>query len=102
MSRENGELIFGLSILAGLATGAVLGVLFAPRKGKESRKIICDTVVKFADEKVKSIEKAKEQAIKEIETVQYNIEKALQKINDSLKAKQHAKAKNKEDSVYGV
>ena len=35
---KNGSIVLG--VLAGLATGAVLGILFAPDKGTETRKKI--------------------------------------------------------------
>lgn len=37
---KQGKTILG--VLAGLAAGALLGVLFAPRKGKETRQKIAD------------------------------------------------------------
>lgn len=37
---KNGKVVLG--VLAGLATGAVLGILFAPEKGTETRKKIAN------------------------------------------------------------
>jgi gas vesicle protein len=38
-----------LALLAGTAAGLVVGLLFAPDKGTESRKKIADTAKKLAD-----------------------------------------------------
>lgn len=40
MSSNNGKIVLG--VLAGLAAGALLGILFAPDKGSETRKKIID------------------------------------------------------------
>ena len=42
-----------IALGAGLAIGGILGVLFAPDKGSETRKRISDTSKKFTD-KIKS------------------------------------------------
>ena len=55
---KQGKTIFG--ILAGLAAGALLGVLFAPRKGKETRQKIADKGKQTLDdlkEKIKNAER---------------------------------------------
>jgi YtxH-like protein len=44
----------------GVATGSVLGVLFAPAKGKDTRKKIQDTGKKISDEVKTTIGKGKE------------------------------------------
>lgn len=66
------KLVSGL--LAGAATGAILGVLFAPKKGAELRKIIAkkscdltnsvkDTVNKISDTVTNKYENIKEDAM---------------------------------------
>jgi len=40
MSSESGKVVLG--VLAGMAAGALLGVLFAPDKGSETRKKIAE------------------------------------------------------------
>jgi gas vesicle protein len=45
---ESGKITLGL--LAGLATGAILGILFAPDKGTETRKKITGKCNEYADE----------------------------------------------------
>jgi gas vesicle protein len=36
---DSGKVVLG--VLAGIATGAILGILFVPAKGTEKRKKIC-------------------------------------------------------------
>ena len=68
---SSGKLITG--ILAGIATGALLGILFAPDKGEETRKKISkkgndltDSLKKryndFSDDISQKLEKGKEKA----------------------------------------
>ena len=45
--NENGKIVTAL--LAGLAAGAVLGLLFAPDKGSETRDKINDSLVDLGD-----------------------------------------------------
>jgi gas vesicle protein len=73
----NGKVV--LSVLAGLAAGAILGVLFAPDKGSETRKKIArkgadmaDDVKEKVDELIAGLtekfEAAKEEALKMYES----------------------------------
>ena len=39
---------FGIGICVGLLIGAVVGILYAPKPGKEIRKVLRDKVGKFA------------------------------------------------------
>lgn len=38
-----------IAVIAGLAAGAALGVIFAPRSGKESRAALCDATGSILD-----------------------------------------------------
>ena len=48
------------AVAAGVAAGAILGVLFAPAKGSETRKKINDQGKKIADTVKEKLEKGKE------------------------------------------
>lgn len=50
---KSGNLVLG--VLAGLATGAVLGILFAPDKGVKTRRRIAGGAKDLADELTKKI-----------------------------------------------
>jgi gas vesicle protein len=45
---DSGKVVLG--VLAGIATGAILGILFAPEKGIETRKKICKKGTYNADD----------------------------------------------------
>lgn len=68
MSKDNGGKFF-LGALIGAAAGAIAGILFAPRSGKETRKIIGD--------------KAKDYAVKGKETLNRGKEIAKEKIHQT-------------------
>ena len=63
------------SLLAGLVAGASLGVLFAPRKGTETRKILGEKLNKLSEE-VKELD---------YEEVKVQIEEKINEIKDELK-----------------
>lgn len=48
------------AVAAGIAAGAILGILFAPDKGSETRKKINEKGKKFADDVNDKIRKGKE------------------------------------------
>jgi len=79
--NENGKIVTAL--LAGLAAGAVLGLLFAPDKGSETRDKIQDSLADLGD------------AIKE------RAEEQLDQLND-LKEKLVAAVKSKVSHVESV
>lgn len=53
---------FFLGALAGAVAGAVAGILFAPKSGKETRKIIGDKAKEYAQDGKEMIEKGTELA----------------------------------------
>ena len=55
--NNTGKIITALA--AGLAAGAILGVLFAPDKGSETRKKINDQGKKLADDLKEKLKKGK-------------------------------------------
>lgn len=102
MSREDDALIFGVGILAGVATGIIAGLLLAPDSGLNTRKKLQLQAEDFAKNCVPTVEEAKRQALATADVIQFKIEKAINSVNDSIKARQLAKAKDKEHSVYGI
>ena len=82
MSKErNSGIVLGL--LAGAAIGSLLGVLFAPEKGSETRKRVRRKAEDFRDEALDRYEDIKEEALEKarqgVETIRNEYEKFKQK-----------------------
>lgn len=58
-----------LGVLSGLAAGAVMGILFAPEKGKKTRKKIKDVSNDYADELKDKFDSALETISKKYDTL---------------------------------
>lgn len=56
--NTNGKIL--AAVAAGIAAGAVLGILFAPDKGSETRRKINETGKKFTDDVKDKFQKSKE------------------------------------------
>ena len=93
-----GKFIAGFAI--GGIVGGLIGVLLAPQSGEESRKDIENAITDMAQKYTPEIQEAKRQALTSIDVMRYRLEQQYNKINDSIKAKQLAKAKEKESCDY--
>lgn len=102
MSREDNSVVFGLGLLVGIVGGVIAGVLYAPKSGEETRKDLQDAVVDFADKHTPEINEAKRQALTSIDVMKYKIEKKYNKISNMIKAKQLARAKERESVDYDM
>ncbi len=102
MSREDNSVVFGLGLLVGIVGGVIAGVLYAPKSGEETRKDLQDAVVDFADKHTPEINEAKRQALTSIDVMKYKIEKKYNKISNIIKAKQLARAKERESVDYDM
>ena len=99
MSKED-DVIFGLGLLAGILGGVALGVLFAPKSGEETRAELKEAFNEFTQNAIPEIKEAKKQALESLDMMKYKLEKQYNKINAHIKAKQMAKAREKEDMAY--
>lgn len=99
MSKNN-FMSFGLGILAGVLGGVVLGVLYAPKSGEETRKELKNAACEIAEKNAPKIKKAKADAINALDVMRCKLESKYNKINDKIKAKKLAKAKSKEEDNY--
>ena len=95
-----GKFIAGFAI--GGIVGGLIGVLLAPQSGEETRKDVENVVTDMAQKYAPEIQEAKRQALTSIDVMRYKLEQKYNKINESIKAKQIAKAKEKEYSDYEV
>ena len=102
MQKEDNAVCFGIGILIGAAAGAIAAVLYAPKSGCETRKTIENAAVKIAEKCAPEVTEAKRRALSSIDVIRYKIEKQYEKIFETFKAKQLAKAKEKETIDYEV
>jgi gas vesicle protein len=89
--KENGKILSAL--LLGAAAGAVLGVLFAPEKGSETRKRIAENAEDLINQLQDKISEGKE-ALADLR------EKAMDKMGE-VKNKAFTKADDIRDNVEG-
>lgn len=76
-----------LSFLIGTATGFVLGVLFAPASGVETRKKIHEGAVKTGEKAKESYEKVAREAEKGIRVVKEKTAEGIDTIKDFVEKK---------------
>lgn len=72
MSKNGGKFVIGAMV--GAVAGAVAGLLFAPKSGKQTRKIIGDKAKDYAD-------KGKEMVVKEEKEIKEAIANVADKIS---------------------
>lgn len=88
---DTGKIILG--VLGGMAAGVVLGVLFAPAKGADTRKKILETGEGYADDISEKFNAMIEDFTKQIETVKAEIlhttENGKAKMAETVEAAKH-------------
>ena len=102
MSKENNALCFGAGLLLGVVGGVIAAVLYAPKSGEQTRKDVENIVSDIAQKYAPDITEAKKQAMSSIDVMRYRLEQQYNKINESIKAKQIAKAKEKESGDFDI
>ena len=102
MSKEGSSISFGVGLLFGVVGGVIAAVLYAPKSGEETRKDVENVITDMAQKYTPEINEAKRQALTSIDVMRYRLEQQYNKINEHIKAKQIAKAKQKETSDYEV
>jgi gas vesicle protein len=86
-NMSSGKILFGL--LAGIATGATLGILFAPEKGVETRRKISQKGEDFADELTSRFNSFVEQITERFESIQ---DEASRVVENGKSALEHTSA----------
>jgi len=93
MENQTKNVLVALS--AGVAIGALLGILFSPAKGSETRAAISDKV-----DDVKNVFKAKkDDAIEQLASLKDKVEKALKNGKAEVKDELFEQIKNLEKSL---
>jgi gas vesicle protein len=70
---------FFLGALLGAAAGAVAGILFAPKSGKETRKIIADKSKEYVEKGKEYVEKGTDLAKEKIKETAETVSKSMDK-----------------------
>jgi len=88
MSNDKGSALeVAVSFVLGAAAGFVLGVLFAPASGKETRQKIQDEVGKTGEKAKENFEKITKEAEKGIKVVREKTQEGLEAIREFIDKK---------------
>lgn len=80
---SSGKVVLGL--LAGLAAGAALGILFAPDKGTETRRKIAEAGEDYLDEAKDKIQDLMDDLHKQVDSAKEKVKDLEQKIHKKVK-----------------
>ena len=99
MREDDNAVCFGMGILLGVAAGALAAVLYAPKSGEETRKVLEDTASNLVQKYAPDVRDAKKQALTSIDVIRYKLERQYNRLSEAIRAKQIARAKEKESPV---
>jgi len=96
MTKGNEGFSIGIGMIVGLVAGAITGVLFAPQSGEESRQKIKEVLKEYKDSLPEDMEQIKQAGLDSLEKMKLSLEEKIKNVNDHIKAKKLASAKQKE------
>ena len=94
--KKDSSLSFAVGMLAGVVGGVAAAVLLSPKSGKENRELICNAVSEFVEKYSPEVSEAKKKAIESLDILKCKLENKYRKVSEDIRAKQLAKAKEKE------
>jgi len=97
-NKGSSVLEVAVSFVIGAAAGFVLGVLFAPASGKETRQKIKDQAVKTGEKAKESYEKLSKEAEKGIKVVKEKTQEGIEAIKDFIEKKKEEYAKKVQEA----
>lgn len=86
-NKGSSALEVAVSFLVGAATGFILGILFAPASGKETRKKFKETAVKTGEVAKEGYEKIAREAEKGIKIVREKTQEGMDAIKEFIEKK---------------
>lgn len=92
-NKGSSALEVAVSFVIGAAAGFVLGVLFAPASGKETRQKIKEQASKTGEKAKESYEKISKEAEKGIQVVKEKAQEGIEAIKDFLEKKKEEYSK---------
>lgn len=95
--RTSGPLEVTLSFLLGTATGFILGILFAPASGQETRKKIQERAAETGEKAKESYEKISKEAEKGIKVVREKTTEGIDAIKDFVEKKKQELARKPQE-----
>jgi gas vesicle protein len=88
-----------LSFLIGTATGFIMGILFAPASGAETRKKVQESAVKTGEKAKESYDRIAKEAEKGIKVVKEKTTEGIDAIKEFVDKKKKELSKNPEEAA---
>jgi len=104
MARDNdddGISAFMVGLVAGIAGGALMGILFAPKSGDELREDINDLAQNLPQRLKDEVSDPRSRAREFIDRTRHSIEHQVDKVKKDIEADRMARAKQAEESATG-
>jgi gas vesicle protein len=100
-SEKSSALEVAVSFVIGATAGFILGVLFAPASGKETRQKISEEVGKTGEKAKESFEKISKEAEKGIKVVREKTQEGMDAIRDFIDKKKEEFLKHGPEGIPG-